>query len=101
MLLLGASGSGKSSLVRAGILPDLMAPGVVAGVTAWRYAVIQPTELAPDAFAGVAAALLGKTALPELSEIGYRQKEIETQLRGGAELVRTPTRPPAASRKVG
>jgi eukaryotic-like serine/threonine-protein kinase len=87
MLLLGASGSGKSSLVRAGILPDLMAPGVVAGVTAWRYAVIQPTELAPDAFAGVAAALLGKTALPELSEIGYRQNEIETQLRGGAELV--------------
>ena len=47
MLLLGASGSGKSSLVRAGILPDLMAPGVVAGVTAWRYASSSPPHWHP------------------------------------------------------
>jgi hypothetical protein len=33
MLVLGASGSGKSSVVCAGVLPDLMAPGVVGEVS--------------------------------------------------------------------
>lgn len=92
MLLLGASGSGKSSLVRAGILPDLMAPGVVGGVAAWRYAVIQTAELAPDPFASLAAALLDRKVLPELATIGYRQNEIEMQLRGAPELILTPLR---------
>ena len=87
MLLLGASGSGKSSLVRAGILPDLMAPGIVSGVTTWRYAVIQPSELTPDPFAGLAAVLLRENVLPELAAIGYRQDDIAAQLRGGAGTV--------------
>ena len=87
MLLLGASGVGKSSLVRAGILPDLMAPGFVSGMTTWRYAVVQPSELTPDPFAGLAAVLLGKTVLPELEAIGYREDEIAAQLRGGAAMV--------------
>jgi tetratricopeptide (TPR) repeat protein len=92
MLVLGASGSGKSSLVRAGILPDLMAPGVVSGVTTWRHAIIQPAELAPDPLAGLAAALLRDDVLPELARIGYRQDEIEMQLRGGPELIQIPLR---------
>jgi Novel STAND NTPase 1 len=83
-LVLGASGSGKSSLVRAGLLPDLKAPGVVSGVVAWRHVIIQPAELTPDPFAALATLLLEPAALPELAAIGYRADEIATQLRGGA-----------------
>jgi tetratricopeptide (TPR) repeat protein/energy-coupling factor transporter ATP-binding protein EcfA2 len=36
LLVIGASGSGKSSLVRAGLLPRLTAPGVLADVDLWR-----------------------------------------------------------------
>ena len=83
MLVLGASGSGKSSLVRAGLLPDLMAPGVVQGVTVWRHAIVHPAELAPDPFAGLATALLRDEALPELAAIGYREADLADQLRAG------------------
>src|SRR5439155_26836632 len=35
-LISGPSGSGKSSLARAGIVPDLTLPGVVPGIEMWR-----------------------------------------------------------------
>jgi hypothetical protein len=41
--LVGPSGSGKSSLVRAGLLPALAA-GVLPGSSAWRRIVIRPGE---------------------------------------------------------
>ena len=90
MLVVGASGSGKSSLVRAGLLPDLMAPGVVQGVTVWRHAIVHPAELAPDPFAGLAAALLRAEALPELAVIGYREAELADQLRAADLRSRSP-----------
>jgi hypothetical protein len=37
-LILGSSGSGKSSLARAGVLPMLTNPGVIEGANAWRTA---------------------------------------------------------------
>lgn len=43
LLILGMSGSGKSSLARAGVLPLLTQPGVIPGVTGWRSIVMQPT----------------------------------------------------------
>ena len=92
MLLLGPSGSGKSSLVRAGLLPDLMAPGVVSGVSTWRYAIIQPAELAPDPFAGLAGLLLRPSVLPELTAIGYKEEEVAAQLRGDPVLAIVPLR---------
>jgi hypothetical protein len=92
MLVLGASGSGKSSLVRAGLLPDLMVPGVVQGVTVWRHTIVHPAELAPDPFAGLAAALLRAEALPELAVIGYREAELADQLRVGGSPVTVPLR---------
>lgn len=92
MLVLGASGSGKSSVVRAGLLPDLMAPGVVADVSTWRQAIIQPADLLPDPFAGLAAALLRPKALPELATIGYHEKEVAAQLAAGAALAAVPLR---------
>src|SRR5215469_10031440 len=44
LLLIGASGAGKSSLARAGLVPRLTAPGVVPAVDLWRVAVMQPSE---------------------------------------------------------
>src|SRR5205823_4729275 len=45
LLVLGASGSGKSSLVRAGLLPELWVPRAVSGVGAWRLA---PCHISPQ-----------------------------------------------------
>jgi hypothetical protein len=44
LLLVGSSGSGKSSLARAGLSPRLTAPGVVGAVDEWRTAVMRPGE---------------------------------------------------------
>ena len=39
LLLIGASGSGKSSLLRAGLLPRLVLPGAIPEVDLWRRAI--------------------------------------------------------------
>lgn len=44
LLVLGASGSGKSSLARAGLLPRLIQPGATAGVDVWRSCILRPSE---------------------------------------------------------
>ncbi len=44
LLLVGSSGSGKSSLARAGLAPRLTTPGVVADVDRWRVAMMRPGE---------------------------------------------------------
>ena len=65
VLILGASGSGKSSLVRAGVLPLLTEVGTVSAEGPWRYAITRPAT-GGDPFDSLAAALLASTALPEL-----------------------------------
>jgi tetratricopeptide (TPR) repeat protein len=47
LLLVGASGAGKSSLARAGLVPRITASGVVPSVDLWRVAEMHPSE-APD-----------------------------------------------------
>jgi conflict system STAND superfamily ATPase/WD40 domain-containing protein len=42
LLVAGASGVGKSSLVRAGLVPRLTAPGVVPDVDSWRVVLMRP-----------------------------------------------------------
>jgi hypothetical protein len=42
VLVVGASGSGKSSLVRAGVLPLLTQPETVEGIGLWRRSVTRP-----------------------------------------------------------
>ena len=44
LLLIGSSGSGKSSLARAGLSPRLTTPGVVGVVDRWRVALMRPGE---------------------------------------------------------
>ncbi len=66
LLIYGMSGCGKSSLLRAGLLPSLTRPGAVAGISLCRRCLIRLSE-GPDAFAVLAAALLHDAAVPELS----------------------------------
>ena len=66
LLIYGMSGSGKSSLLRAGLLPSITRPGAVAGINLWRRCLIRPSE-GPDAVASLAAGLLREGALPELA----------------------------------
>ena len=70
VLILGPSGSGKSSLVRAGVLAILTEPGAIEGIGVWRRAVTKPAAAgaAADPFDALAAALLAPAALPELAD---------------------------------
>jgi WD40 repeat protein len=70
LLVLGASGSGKSSLARAGILPVLSEPGVIEGAGLWRRAIMKPSDAGGDVLLGLATALLAESALPELTSHG-------------------------------
>ena len=54
LLIIGASGSGKSSLLRAGLLPRLTLPGTIPEIDLWRVAVVMP---GPDPFAALAESL--------------------------------------------
>ena len=67
LMVTGMSGVGKSSLVKAGLLPILMRPRVVEHVIAWRRADVQAERRRPyPARHGFAAALLEPHALPEI-----------------------------------
>src|SRR5271157_5229095 len=70
VLVVGASGSGKSSLVRAGVLPLLTQPGTIEGIGLWRRAVTRPGAGGADGdcFDALAAALLEPAALPALGD---------------------------------
>ncbi len=68
VLVFGASGSGKSSLVKAGLLPDLSLPGMVARIALVRTAIMRPSDADGNPVAALAGSLLAPTALPELKE---------------------------------
>ena len=67
LLIYGMSGSGKSSLLRAGLLPAITQPGAVAGHRAVA-ALRDPSLGGSDAIASLAAGLLRDGALPELAQ---------------------------------
>lgn len=66
LLVVGMSGSGKSSLVRAGLIPRLMLPGAVAGVDIWRRCVFKPSEAKGDPLLAMVSQLFEGDVLPEL-----------------------------------
>jgi len=68
LMVTGMSGVGKSSLLKAGVLPILTRPRVVEHVIEWRRAIFKPDVGAQNSLAGFAAALLHEHALPELAE---------------------------------
>src|SRR6516225_7866812 len=68
VLVFGASGSGKSSLVKAGLLADLRLPGMIGRVALIRYAVLRPSDRGGRPIEALAAAMIQHgDALPELA----------------------------------
>ncbi len=81
LLVMGASGSGKSSLVKAGLLPDLMLPGMIGRVALVRHGGLRPSDAEGDAMLALAAAVVA--ALPELMGLRYTAERLAEQLRRG------------------
>jgi hypothetical protein len=65
LFVIGASGSGKSSLLRAGLLPRLTELGALPGVDLWRTATMSP---AGDGIGALATRLYAPDGLPELAK---------------------------------
>jgi hypothetical protein len=89
LMITGVSGVGKSSLVKAGVLPMLTRPQVVEHVLAWRKSIFRPNVGDQSLLSGFAAALVEKSALPELIERG---DSMEKLLHDPAALVSVLTR---------
>jgi hypothetical protein len=83
LLLLGPSGTGKSSVAQAGILPLLCTRAVVPGVALWRRAVMRPSGHPAGPFHAMATALTAKDALPELLK-GGSVEELASHLENAA-----------------
>ena len=86
LLVSGASGSGKSSLVKAALLPRLMKPQRIEGITLLRRVVFRPSDGGQDVIRGLAEVLLrGAVAegigLPELLASGQQLSDLVGYLR--------------------
>ncbi|HYN20233.1 MAG TPA: ATP-binding protein, partial [Thermoanaerobaculia bacterium] len=77
--ILGTSGSGKSSLVRAGLIPSLQGGAMTRAGSSWRVAILRPGE---DPMGNLAAALAAPEALGrEDDEEDLTRAFFETTLR--------------------
>lgn len=78
----GSSGSGKSSLVRAGLLEALETGLLASAGPVWRFAVMRPLDRPMSELAGSLAAALGDTVTPE--DVALRRAALD---RGPLSLV--------------
>ena len=88
VLVVGPEASGKTSLVRAGILPVLTQVGITEGDRFCRVALTRPSNGgAGDPFDALAAALLKKSALPEFPDAATHNgwQNLATELREAPE----------------
>lgn len=84
LFVLGTSGSGKSSMLQAGLAPAVLRPETFPGITHWRYLSVRPSSLGADPFPGLAKALVEPGVLPELLD-EYSTVEMLTEaLREGS-----------------
>lgn len=84
LLLMGASGSGKSSLARAGILPEIIDNEIDGQVGAWKSMIVTPAELALNPVLGLVGRLF-KTSL-----LDTRYQSVEEQERLAGDLAKDP-----------
>jgi energy-coupling factor transporter ATP-binding protein EcfA2 len=78
--VIGTSGSGKSSLVRAGMLPDLYGGGMASAGSLWRTAIFRPG----DAPIAALARALGEARESSVADAELRLAITEATLRRGA-----------------
>jgi tetratricopeptide (TPR) repeat protein len=86
--IFGMSGSGKSSLLRAGVIATLTGPDVVTGVKDWRYCIIRPSDNA-DIFLGLAEGLMADHALPGLNRGGLSSQKLAETLKDAPDAAAT------------
>ncbi len=84
LAVVGTSGSGKSSLVRAGLLPALYQGFLAGSTTHWRIAVMKPGDTPIE---NLCAALDGKEALGP-ADSGLRLETLRSSSLGLVEAVR-------------
>lgn len=86
LMVMGAIGTGKSSFIRAGLLPRLPDIGYPLGIDWYRYGYFWPGKAKENLWTGLAQALLHKEALPELAETGMDATQLGEQWRSTPEL---------------
>jgi WD40 repeat protein len=89
LLVSGASGSGKSSLVKAALAPRLMKRQRIQGIAFLRRAVFRPSDGGGDVILGLIEALTRDAAqdgvgLPELLAPGQKAADLAAYLRSAA-----------------
>ena len=91
LLVIGASGSGKSSLLRAALLPRLTLPGTIPDVDLWSTAIVTP---GPGPFLALAEGLFADAVVgPALQQGAFRTAELlAKQLAGDIETAVAPLR---------
>ncbi len=80
LAIVGTSGCGKSSLVRAGLIPVLEQGFLTHALPKWRIAITQPGS---TPFENLTEALLGETALGPEHHADDAAASLEATLRGG------------------
>ena len=92
VVVLGGSGSGKSSLVKAGLLHDITIPGLVERVGLCRYAIMRPSDAKGDLITSLAASLISTTALPELADLQYGLEKLTESFTAAPTLAAIPVK---------
>ena len=80
LVVVGMSGAGKSSMVKAGVVPWLTNGFVASDVDAWRHCILRCDLILDDPALHLARALSDPDCLPELAEGDYGDPEILAKL---------------------
>lgn len=86
VLVIGQSGSGKSSLIKAGVLPRIVLSGPVDNID-WRLSMLSPGQYAGNLYEAFIESLTQPKAFPELKEMDKTRERIKIKFLQDAETV--------------